>query len=149
MSEAFIGGFTSGFLAQGFMGIRAGYGLYFTSTRLFGVYVAKWTGGSLGGTTGGLIQGELLPSLTPEQTTTVINELERAKDYEFAKNEIRSIVLKKPGPAGMGLGKATIEPLQGRSISYVLRSPIAYDRLVQLTQAFSPELLRLKPFLSF
>ncbi len=149
MSETFIGGFTSGFLAQGLMGLRVGYGLYFTSTRLFGMSAAKWAGGSLGGTSGGMILGELMPSLTPEQTTTVIGELERDRDYEMARTAVLRIELKKPGPAGMGLGKITVQPVQGAAVSYLLRSPIAYDRLLQLTQAFSPELLRTKPFLSF
>ena len=149
MTETFIGGFTSGFLAQGLMGVRAGYGLYFTSTRLFGMSAARWAGGSLAGSSGGMILGELMPSLTPEQTATVIGELERDKDYEMAREEVLSIELKKPGPAGVGLGKITIRPAQGAAVSYLLRSPIAYDRLLQLTQAFSPELLRTKPFLSF
>jgi hypothetical protein len=149
LTETFIGGFTSGFLAQGLMGVRVGYGLYFTSTRLFGMSAARWAGGSLGGTSGGMILGELMPSLTPEQTETVLGELERDKDLELARAELQSIVLKKPGPAGMGLGKITIQPVQGKAVSYLLRHPIAYARLLQLTQAFSPELLRTKPFLSF
>ena len=148
MSETFIGGFTSGFLARDFMGTRVGYGVYFTSARLIGVSAEQWSGGSLGGGTGGLIEGQLMPSLTAEQTSTVIAELERAKDYELAMEEIRSIVLKKPGPIGIGLGKLSIEPVTGTAISYLLRSPIAYDRLLALTKAFSPELLRTKPFLS-
>lgn len=142
MTEIFIGGFASGFMGQGFMGMRVGYGLYFTTTRLFGVYAANWSGGSLGGKVAGLIEGELMPVLTPEQNATVIAELERAKQYELAKDQIRSIELKKPGFWGMGLGRATIHPVQGASISYTLRSVIAYDRLVQLTQAFGPELVR-------
>ena len=147
-AESFIGGFTSGFLAKDFMGVRAGYGLYFTSQRLFGVSAEKWSGGSLGGGTGGLIQGQLIPSLTPDQSATVIAELERAKDFELSKAEIRILVLKKPGPIGLGLGKLTIEPNQGQSVSYRLRSPIAYDRLLVLAKTFSPELLKTKPFLS-
>jgi len=148
VSETFIGGFTSGFLARGPMAVRAGYGVYFTSARLFGVSADNWSGGSLGGGTGGLIEGQLMPSLSPDQTSTVIGELERVKDFELAKEEIRSIVLKKPGPVGIGLGKITIERTKGDSVSYLLRSPIAYDRLLALTKAFSPDLLRTKPFLS-
>ncbi|HET7465424.1 MAG TPA: hypothetical protein VFL29_02045 [Candidatus Dormibacteraeota bacterium] len=142
MSEAFIGGFCGGFMGRGFMGLRAGYGLYFTSTRLFGVYAAKWTGGSLAGPTGGLIKGELMPSLTPAENTSVIGELELARDYELAKDQVRSIELRKTGPLMLWTGGATIRPVQGSAIRYVLRSPIAYDRLVLLTQAFSPESVR-------
>jgi hypothetical protein len=141
VTETFIGGFASGFMGQGFMGMRVGYGLYFTTTRLFGVYAANWSGGSLGGKVAGLIEGELMPVLSPEQNATVIAELERAKQYELAKDQIRTIELKKPGLWGMGLGRATIRPINGPSISYTLRSVIAYDRLVQLTQAFGQELV--------
>ncbi len=128
-------------MGQGFMGMRVGYGLYFTTTRLFGVYAANWSGGSLGGKVAGLIEGELMPVLSPEQNATVIAELERAKQYELAKDQIRSIELKNPGFGGMGLGRATIRPVYTKSISYTLRSVIAYDRLVQLTQAFGQELV--------
>jgi len=141
LTETFIGGFASGFMGQGFMGMRVGYGLYFTTTRLFGVYAASWSGGSLGGPVAGLIEGELMPVLTPEQSTTVISELERAKQFELAKGQVRRIELKKPGLWGMGLGRARIKPVEGPSISYTLRNVIAYDRLVQLTQAFGPELV--------
>ena len=149
MSETFIGGFTSGFLARGAFGAQVGYGLYFTSTRLFGMSPARWAGGSLGGTSGGMILGELMPRLTPEQTATVIGELDRDKDFELARGDVQDIVLKKPGPAGIGLGKITIRPAQGAAVSYLLRSPIAYERLLALARAFSPELVRTKPFLSF
>jgi len=141
VTEVFIGGFASGFMGQGFMGMRVGYGLYFTTARLFGVSAASWSGGSLGGAVAGLIEGELMPALTPEQSRTVISELERERQYELAKDQVRRIELKKPGWWGMGLGRATIQPVQGPSISYTLRNVIAYDRLVQLTQAFAPELV--------
>lgn len=140
MSEAFIGGFCSGFMGKGFMGLRAGYGLYFTSARLFGVYAATWSGGSLAGPTGGLIKGELMPTLTAEESATVIGELSRAKEYELAKDQVRRIDLKNTGPLMLWLGSATVEPVEGKPIRYVLRSPIAYDRLVQLRRGFSPEL---------
>lgn len=142
MSESFIGGFASGFMGQGFMGTRAGYGLYFTTDRLFGVYAATWSGGSLGGPTGGLIKGELMPALTPEENATVIGELERAEQFELAKNQIGGIELKKTGPLMLWLGRMTIRPVEGKPISYALRSPIAYDRLARLTRAFAPELVK-------
>ena len=142
MSESFIGGFAGGFMGQGFMGTRAGYGLYFTTNRLFGVSAATWSGGSLGGPTGGLIKGELMPALTPEENATVIRELERGKEFELAKNQIGGIELKKTGPMMLWLGRITIRPLDGKAVSYSLRSPIAYDRLALLTRAFGPELVR-------
>src|SRR5438552_16994416 len=118
------------------MGMRVEYGLYFSSTKLFGVYAQTWSGGSQGGPVAGLIEGELMPVLTPEQSTTVISELERAKQYELAKDQVRRIELKKPGLWGMWLGRARTKPVEGPSIRYTLRTVIAYHRLVQLTPAF-------------
>ena len=141
-AETFIGGFASGFMGQGFMGMRVGYGLYFTSARLFGVSAATWSGGSLGGTVAGLIEGELMPALTPDQNTTVIAELERAKDFELGKDQVRNIELKRTGPMMLWLGRITIQPVNGQAIKYALRSAIAYDRLLKLAQAFGPERLR-------
>lgn len=121
--------------------MRVGYGLYFTSARLFGVSAATWSGGSLGAKAAGLIEGELMPTLTPEQSATVIGELERARDFELAKDQIHDIELKRTGPMMLWLGRITIQPVQGQAIKYALRSPIAYDRLVKLTQAFGPALV--------
>jgi hypothetical protein len=140
--ENFIGGFCSGFMGQGFMGLRVGYGLYFTTARLFGVYAATWSGGSLSGPTGGLIKGQLMPALSPEETATVIGELERARQYELAKAQVRSIELAKGGPLMLWLGHITVQPVEGKAVRYALRDPIAYDRLSQLTRAFAPELVR-------
>jgi len=140
--ENFIGGFCSGFMGQGFMGLRVGYGLYFTTARLFGVYAATWSGGSLSGPTGGLIKGQLMPELTPEETATVIGELERARQFELTKAQVRSIELSKGGPLMLWLGHITVQPAEGKPIRYTLRDPIAFDRLSQLTRAFAPELVR-------
>ncbi len=133
MNETFIGGFTSGFLARGFLGTRVGYGLYFTSVRLFGVDPANFSGGSLGGSTGGLIEGQLMPILNPEQTLVAIAELERAKDFELARADIKTIEIKQPG--WLGLGRMTINTNDGKTITLVLRNRIAYQRLGQLILA--------------
>jgi hypothetical protein len=140
--ENFIGGFCSGFMGQGFMGLRVGYGLYFTTARLFGVYAATWSGGSLSGPTGGLIKGQLMPALSPEETATVIGELERARQYELAKAQVRSIELSKGGPLMLWLGHITVQPAERKPVRYALRDPIAFERLSQLTRAFAPELVR-------
>lgn len=134
MSETFIGGFTSGFLARGFLGTRIGYGFYFTSARLFGVDAATFAGGSLGGATAGFIEGQLMPTLNPEQTATVIAELERAHDLELAREEVKTVALKRPG--WLGLGRMTIHTAGGKAISVTLRNVIAYQRLGQLLYAF-------------
>ena len=142
MSEAFIGGFLSGLLSRGFLGTRVGYGFYFTTARLFGVDPGSHGGSELTGTMGGFIDGQLMPSLSDDETEKLIDRLERVKDFELAKDQIKRIELKRPGSYGFGFGRITVVPETGRPISIQLRHPVVYDRLVQLTQAFGPELLR-------
>ena len=136
MGETFLGGFAGGFLEKGF---HVGYGLYFTTTRLIGIDLGSHGGGALGGTLAGFIKGELMPNLSPEESAKVIEDLDRIKEFDIAKDQIRRIELKKPG---LGVGHVTITPDQGDSITIKLRHRTAYDRLMQLTQAFSPEVVR-------
>ncbi len=136
MGETFLGGFAGGFLEKGF---HVGYGLYFTTARLIGIDLGCHGGGALGGTLAGFIKGELMPNLSPEESTKVIEDLDRIKEFDIGKDQIRLIELKKPG---LGVGHMTITPNQGDSITIKLRHRTAYDRLVQLTQAFRPEVVR-------
>jgi hypothetical protein len=147
--ETFIGGFMSGLLSRGFLGMRVGYGMYFTTARLFGVDPGRHGGSQLTGTMAGYIEGELMPALSADDNAKVIAELDRVKDFDVAKDQIKMIEVKNAGSWGYGLGRIMIVPVSGRSISIQLRNRVAYDRLVQLTQAFSPDLVRTKPFLSF
>lgn len=136
MGETFLGGFAGGFLEKGF---HVGYGLYFTTARLIGIDLGSHGGGALGGTLAGFIKGELMPNLSPEESAKVIEDLDRMKEFDIGKDQIRLIKLKKPG---LGVGHMTITPNHGDSITIKLRHRTAYDRLVQLTQAFSPEAVR-------
>ena len=135
----FLGGFASGFLARGLT--RVGYGIYFTTTRLIGIDLGKNGGGALGGTLAGFIHGELMPQLSPEENAKTIADLERMKDFEMEKEQIAGIDLKKPGMFGTG-GHIVITPREGRPEKITLRHRIAYDRLLTLTRAFRPEIVR-------
>jgi hypothetical protein len=141
VTETFIGGFMSGFLSRGFLGLLAGYGLYFTTLRLFGVDPGSHGGSTLTGAMAGYIEGRLMPTLSTDENAKVIEELDRVKDFVLSKDQIQRIELKKPGPGGLWFGGITIRATSGTSTSLQVRHPIAYDRLVQLTQAFSPELV--------
>jgi hypothetical protein len=136
MGETFLGGFAGGFLEKGF---HVGYGLYFTTTRLIGIDLGSHGGGALGGTLAGFIKGELMPNLSPEESAKVIQDLNRIKEFDIGRDQIRLIELKKPG---LGVGRMTITPNDGATITIKLRHRTAYDRLVQLTHAFSPEVVR-------
>jgi len=136
--EMFVGGFASGFLAKGLMHI--GYGLYFTTARVIGIDVGKNSGGALGGTIAGFIRGELMPKLSQEDSDRTVANLDSMKDFELGKDQISRIEIKKPGL--MGSGHIIITPTEGRPEKISLRHRIAYDRLVQLTQAFSLDKVR-------
>lgn len=138
----------SGFLSRGLLGAQVGYGLYFTTARLIGVDPGSHGGSELTGTMGGYIEGELMPKLSDEQNSKVISQLDRVKDFDLRKEQIEQIEIKNAGMWGVGFGRIKIVPLTGSSTNIQLRSRVAYDRLVQLSQAFSPELVRTKPFLS-
>ncbi len=137
MDEMFLGGFAGGFLEKGF---HVGYGLYFTTARLIGIDMGSHGGGALGGTLAGFVKGELMPRLTPDEGAKVIGDLDRMKEFDIGKDQIRRIDLKKPG---LAFGHMTITPNSGSPIVIKLRHRTAYDRLVQLTQAFGPELVHL------
>ena len=137
-SELFLGGFASGFLARGLTHI--GYGIYFTTSRLIGIDLGANGGGALGGTMAGFIHGELMPQLSPEESAKTLTDLERMKEFEMEKDQISRIELKKPGM--FGTGHIVITPKAGKPEKITIRHRIAFDRLMTLTQAFSPELVK-------
>ena len=134
--EMFLGGFASGFLAKGF---HIGYGLYFTTNRVIGIDLGSGGGGGLGGTMAGFIDGQLMPTVSPEESDKVIGQLEGMKEFDMMKDQISRIEIKKPGL--LGTGHITITPSNGKPVKITLRHRIAYDRIMQLTRVFSPELV--------
>ena len=134
----FLGGFAGGFLARGLTHI--GYGIYFTTRRLIGIDLGANGGGALGGTLAGFIHGELMPKLSSEESAKTITDLEQMKEFEIEKDQISRIELKKPGL--LGTGHIVITPKEGKPEKITLRHRIAYDRLITLTKAFSPEVVR-------
>ena len=134
--EMFLGGFASGFLAKGF---HIGYGLYFTTSRVIGIDLGSGGGGGLGGAMAGFIEGQLMPTVSQEESDRVIGKLEGMKEFDMMKDRISRIEIKKPGL--LGTGHITITPTNGKPVKITLRHRIAYDRIMQLTRVFSPELV--------
>ncbi len=136
IGEMFLGGFASGFLAKGF---HIGYGLYFTTSRVIGIDLGSGGGGALGGAMAGFIEGQLMPTVSQEESDRVIGKLEGMKEFDLMKDRISRIEIKKPGL--LGTGHITITPSNGKPVKITLRHRIAYDRIMQLTRAFGPELV--------
>ncbi len=59
--------------------------------------------------------------------------LEKMKDFEYSKEQIKGIELHKVGL--LGSGHLVIDPIEGGSVKITVRHRTAYDRLVSLTQA--------------
>jgi hypothetical protein len=87
----------------------------------------------------GFIDGRLMPTVSPEESDKVIGQLEGMKEFDITKDQISRIEIKKPGL--LGSGQITITPTYGKPVKITLRHRIAYDRIMQLTRAFSPELV--------
>jgi len=88
----------------------------------------------------GFIDGQLMPKLSQEESDRVIAQLEQMKDFDLTKDQILGIELRKPGL--LGSGQILITAAGGNTIKISLRHRIAYDRLVTLTQSFSPGTVR-------
>ena len=85
----------------------------------------------------GFIQGQLMPKLSQEESDRTIASLDNMKDFEFSKDQISRIEIKKPGL--MSSGHIMISPITGSLEKISLRHRIAFDRLAQLTQVFCPD----------
>lgn len=134
--EQFLGGFGSGFLARGFV---AGYGIYATNLRIFGVRdPAMVSGGHLAG----LVEGQLMPKLSPEENVTVIEGLDAKKEFDVAKDQISRIEIKHVGL--LGTGHIAIIPKNGGEVKISIRHRVGFERLREVMQVFYPEVLTLK-----
>ncbi len=87
----------------------------------------------------GFIEGQLMPTVSQEESDRVIGKLEGMKEFDMMKDRISRIEIKKPGL--LGTGHITITPSNGKPVKITLRHRIAYDRIMQLTRAFGPELV--------
>jgi len=137
--EQFLGGFAGGFLAKGG---TVGYGLYATTKRLIGVNVVKVGARSfLGGQMAGFVNGQLIPTVSADESAKVIAELDAKKDFDVRKDQVSRIELKSPGL--LGLGQMTITTQLRQETKIGLRHKEAYQRLRDLMQVFYPEVLAL------
>lgn len=80
--EQFLGGFV------------AGYGVYATDLRIFGVRDPTTVSG---GHLAGLVDGELLPKLSVEENVKVIAGLDAKREFDVSKDQISRVELKNLG----------------------------------------------------
>ncbi len=136
--EEFVGGFAGGFLARGYI---PGYGIYATSRRIIGVALTSTPARQLlGGALAGFVQGELMPKLSQDDSTKVIQELDQKKEFDLHKEQISQIEIKKPGL--LSTGCMIITSKSGEKTRISLRYRVAFERLMDLMKAFYPEAVR-------
>jgi len=137
--EEFVGGFAGGFLARG---LCPGYGVYATTKRIIGVTLTSTPARSfLGGALVGLVQGELMPKLSSDDSARVIQELDQKKEFDLKKDQISKIEIKRPGL--LSTGRMVIISKAGDKTRISLRYRIAFERLRDLMKAFYPEVVTL------
>ncbi len=134
--EEFVGGFGGGFLSRGRL---PGYGIYATTKRIIGVNVRKIGRPFLGGGMAGLVNGQLTPKLSFDESARVIQELDEKKEFEIAKDEISRIEIKGPGPISQG--HIIIFPRTGDEAKVGILHKVGFQRLRELMQVFYPEAL--------
>lgn len=102
--ETYLGGLRSASMSRGWM--KSSYGVYATTTRIFGVGSAISTlapaiGAGVGGVAGvavGSAAGTIISQRkTAHEGTDIIEELQQKKDFEISAREISKIELKHPG----------------------------------------------------
>jgi hypothetical protein len=129
LGEKYIGGFTSGGLNKG----GAGYGIYATDRRLFGVRSRLAAYGAI----------ELGLVFERDQAKgKTIGELEQKHDLVLDRDEIERLEILKPSLVFNGY--LLIERKAGKPIKIRFRSLSDYDRVVELMRAFDPEVLSIR-----
>ncbi len=137
--EEFVGGFAGGLLARG---IAPGYGVYATTRRIIGVKLRKTEARAfLRGATAGLVEGQLIPKLSIDESAMVIEELDQKKEFDMAKSNISRIEIKHPGL--LTGGYLSITPRVGEETRIRVLHRVAFERLRELMQTFYPEAVTL------
>ena|SRR2546425_3906847 len=132
--EKYLGGFSSRSLRKG---IAAGYGIYATNRRFFGIYdrLAR---------PGPFFQGKPLDYVlnqVPVQhgMAAVIRELEQRKDLEIQRDHVSRIEVKRPG--WLRRGRITIGLESGERVTLLMLHDGDFERATKLFRKFCPEAL--------
>ncbi|GEM_PF-1116659 len=127
--EKYLGGFTSGSMNKG----GAGYGVYATDRRLFGVRSRRsaWGASELGVLLGKDLGGK----------TRSIGDLEQKHDFVLDKTEIAQLEILK---SDLFNGYLLVRRKDGKPIKIRFRGRWEYEQVVELMRAFLPEAVSVK-----
>ncbi len=108
-------------------GLFAGYGVYATNQRLFGVKRLRAAEPIEIGRKG---PGDL----------DIVRELEHRRDFEVRKDDVSSIELQKP-PGVFRMGHMRITLKSGQSVEVKVGKQREYEQLKDVVMAFYPEVV--------
>ncbi|TMI59450.1 hypothetical protein E6H12_11635 [Candidatus Bathyarchaeota archaeon] len=120
-----------------------GAGVYATNGRLFIVGPGKASFPStLNKIAPGCNKSDFVPStLTMDQNNALIGTLIENRMFEFSRDQISQIELKRPGLLGGGWLKIT--SADGQALEIRITAKMVYEWAVRLVQAFKPEAVTL------
>jgi hypothetical protein len=144
--ERYLGGVTSPYLVKGFKGCE----VHVTTRRIIGVRRVLLPRAQILGT---YVPGpknpwflNVLSNPTQEEFDKAFNELLKTKDFEFKKEEVERIRLKRPGRLSSGHINFVLK--SGEEIKVTMEAYPAYRKLFEivgeLMQAFLPEAVELE-----
>lgn len=150
--ESVVGGLASSDMARPG---SLGYGIYITDGRVIGVKKPEQFAKSVGGAIAGAVIGKMLGfeapwavssalgrSLSSDENTHILGELEKNKDFEAYKKDITLVQLKSPGLVKLGQLAIFLRGEKTTNIAVSLRTQKVYEKLKEMFQSHYPQVLR-------
>lgn len=140
--EEYLDGVASKWLARGMI---RGYGLYATTKRLIGVRKRKqFLETKFLGLPAAIKvsrdEKKEYSKLEKGESQQFIEDLLKSKDFEANKNDIKLIILMRPGRFKQGHIKIVLK--SGEDISLKLGSRTIFEKVGEILQSFSPNVLK-------
>jgi len=132
--EKYLGGFSSATMRRE---VAAGYGIYATNRRFFGIYDRLASPGPL------LARRpsghQLMKLLAKSGEKALISELERRRDLEVKREDISTVEIRKPGL--LRKGRIMIRDVSGRRADLWILEDRDFEQAKNLLQKFRPDAL--------
>jgi len=150
-SETVVGGFSSADMVRPG---SFGYGIYITDKRVIGVkkpdQFRKAVGGAIAGAVIGKVLGFEAPwavssalgrNLTNDESTLLLEELEKNKDFEADRQDITLVQLKSPVLISLGQLAIFLKGEQTTNTVIAFRKENTYESLKELFNTHLPKVL--------
>ena len=135
-NERYLGGLSSARSSKG----PVGYGVFVTSTRLFGVRNWKALGRLMAAAVLSPVAGAIELSRSADEGVKAIEQLEKDNDFVIARTEIASLELCKPGFITNGFLLVTNK--SGKRIKIRFSGKKEFETIADLMKTFYPEAIK-------